>query len=63
MAICTYHKQGDEKIFTEFLKDAGFEVSPSAGYMIFIYDKHFEPPYLRRGLLRAEKKYGFSNRS
>lgn len=55
IAICTYHKQNDEQLFTKILKDAGFEVSPSKGYMIFIHDTDFKPPFLRRGILRAEK--------
>lgn len=55
MAICTYHKQRDEKDFTEQLQNWGFEVNPSRGYMIFIHDRLIEEPYLRRGLLRVQK--------
>lgn len=56
MAICTYHKQNDEIDFTRQLTGLGFNVVPSKGYMIFIFDNLIRAPYLRRGLLRAEKK-------
>lgn len=53
IALCTYHKNEDEKAFTELLKDNGFSLSPSNGYMINYYDKKMKAPYLRRGLIRA----------
>ena len=53
IALCTYHKQDDEKDFTILLKEYGFHVSPSNGYMINYYDKKLRAPYLRRGLIRA----------
>jgi hypothetical protein len=53
IALCTYHKQDDEKEFTKLLNDYGFSVSPSKGYMINYYDKKLKAPYLRRGLIRA----------
>lgn len=56
IALCTYHKQQDEKEFTELLSNYGFSTSPSDGYMLFFYDKKIKAPYFRRGLLRAEKK-------
>lgn len=55
IALCTYHKNNDEKEFTLLLKDHGFNISPSGGYMINYYDKKMKAPYLRRGLIRAEK--------
>lgn len=55
MAICTYHKQNDEKDFTKQLIDFGFNVEASKGYMIFIYDKLIKKPYFRKGLLRVSK--------
>lgn len=55
IAICTYHKAGDEKDFTSLLGKNGFRVNPSRGYMIHYYDKKLKAPYLRRGLLRAER--------
>ena len=55
LALCTYHKNNDEKDFTLLLKDKGFNVTPSRGYMINYYDKKLRAPYLRRGLIRAER--------
>ncbi|MGE5420521.1 MAG: FkbM family methyltransferase [Chloroflexota bacterium] len=53
VALCTYHKNDDERIFTTFLGNVGFTTTPSKGYMINYYDKKMQAPYLRRGLLRA----------
>jgi hypothetical protein len=53
IALCTYHKNNDEKEFTAMLKNNGFAVTPSKGYMIHYYDKKMKAPYLRRGLIRA----------
>lgn len=53
VALCTYHKNNDEKDFTLLLKNHGFSVTPSKGYMIHYYDKKMRAPYLRRGLIRA----------
>ena len=53
IALCTYHKNNDEKDFTLLLKDYGFHITPSKGYMINYYDKKMKAPYLRRGLIRA----------
>jgi hypothetical protein len=55
IALCTYHKNDDEKIFTPLLENYGFTVAPSKGYMINYYDKKLKVPYLRRGLIRAVK--------
>jgi hypothetical protein len=53
IALCTYHKNDDEKEFTNLLESKGFDVSPSRGYTIFYYDKKMKAPWLRRGLIRA----------
>ena len=55
VVLCTYHKNNDEKDFIFLMKDYGFTVSPSKGYMINYYDKKMKAPYLRRGLIRAVK--------
>lgn len=55
VALCTYHKNDDEKDFSKLMKDYGFSVSPSKGYMIHFYDKKIKAPFLRRGLIRAIK--------
>ncbi|MBK6282520.1 MAG: methyltransferase [Draconibacterium sp.] len=54
LAICTYHKQNDEKEFSLLLKHYQFNISHSDGYMLFYYDKQMTAPYFR-GLIRAEK--------
>ena len=56
IALCTYHQHDDESEFTALLTKNGFNVHPSNGYMIFYYDKKLKAPYLRRALIRAEKK-------
>ena len=56
IALCTYHQHDDENEFTKMLTDAGYDVVPSNGYMIFYYDKKLKAPYLRRSLIRAVKK-------
>ena len=53
VVLCTYHKNNDEKDFTPLLRNHGFSVNPSKGYMIHYYDKKMKAPYLRRGLIRA----------
>jgi hypothetical protein len=57
IALCTYHKQFDEEIFSRLLKNNDFEITLSKGYMIFISGElnDLKPPYLRRGLIRAKK--------
>ncbi|HEY3390753.1 MAG TPA: FkbM family methyltransferase [Prolixibacteraceae bacterium] len=55
LAICTYHKQNDERDFNALLIQNGFETSHSDGYMLFYYDKKMTAPYLRRGVIRAVK--------
>lgn len=58
MALCTYHKQHDAEKFSGVLKNLGFSISLSDGYMLFFYDiAAQEPPYLRKGLIRAVKKH------
>ena len=56
VAVCTYHKQEDEKEFNALLNQFGFTSCCSEGYMLFFYDKKMKAPYFRRGLIRAEKK-------
>lgn len=56
VALCTYHKEEDENQFAELLKGYGFNVSFTKGYMIPYYDKKLKAPWLRRGLIRAERQ-------
>lgn len=55
LAICTYHKQDDEKLFTELLNKNSFETSHSDGFMLLYHDRRLKEPYLRRGMIRATK--------
>ncbi len=55
IAICTYHNQEDEELFTHLLKSYDLEVNSSRRFMIFYHDRNLRAPYLRRGLLRSEK--------
>ena len=54
MALCTYHKQEDESVFSELLREKGFNIFFSKGFFLFINDELY-PPYFRRGVLRAIK--------
>jgi hypothetical protein len=54
-AVCTYHYPLDSENFSIFFQERGFEISFSRGYMLFnMYE--FDPPHLRKGVLRAKKK-------
>ncbi|MBA3665081.1 MAG: FkbM family methyltransferase [Bacteroidetes bacterium] len=55
VAICTYHNQKDEIEFNELLKSYGFKTSTSDKFMLFHYDDNLTEPYLRRGIIRAQK--------
>ncbi|WP_291399332.1 FkbM family methyltransferase [Daejeonella sp.] len=57
IALCTYHKQEDEGIYTSLLNKKGFQVEASKGFMIFINGglKFLNKPFFRRGLIRASK--------
>ena len=52
-AVCTYHRQEDLEDLTALLQGMGMEVQPSRGYMLLHRSDEFEPPYFRRGLVRA----------
>lgn len=55
VAICTYHKQNDERDFTSLLQSYGFKTSTTLNFVLFYIEGEFKPPYLRRGLIRAVK--------
>ena len=56
VAICTYHKEEDEKELNEILIQNGFETSHSDGFMLLYTDRKLKAPYFRRGLIRAIKQ-------
>lgn len=55
LVISTYHKQNDSLIIKQLLQSYGFVGDFSDGYMLFFHDKNIEPPFFRKGLLRATK--------
>ena len=55
VTVCTYHRQDDEETLGTFLRDCGFKTETSKGYMVVVYDDDVKPPYLRRGIIRAQK--------
>ena len=57
IALCTYHSNDDYKKYSTLLKKYNYSISNSNGYMIFYWDKKLDKPYLRRGVLRAEKNF------
>jgi hypothetical protein len=62
IAICTYHNEKDEEEITAYLLQYPFDLSPSEGYILPVFDKKLKapffikPPFFRRGLLRAVKQ-------
>jgi hypothetical protein len=55
ISVCTYHKKDDETEISCELDKLGFSTEFSKGYMLFYYDKSFNEPFFRRGLIRANK--------
>lgn len=55
LALCTYHQQQDEQEFSDLLIQKGFDITTSKNYMLFIYGEPLQPPYFRRGLIRATR--------
>jgi hypothetical protein len=53
IAICAYHKETDAEELKEILTEHGFNVDFSGGYLLPWMQ--LEPPYLRRGVIRAAK--------
>lgn len=57
LVICTYHKQDDEYRIKEIIDQVGlYKYEMSKGYMILYYDDLIREPYIRRGVMRVERK-------
>lgn len=56
VAVCTYHKQRDEAEFKALLTQSGFQTRHSDGFMLVFTDRKIKAPFLRRGIIRAEKQ-------
>ena len=54
IACCTYHRSSDFDEISTMLKDNGFSIEASDGYMIFPLGDELKPPYFRKGILRAK---------
>jgi hypothetical protein len=54
IACCTYHRHSDFNEISAVLKENGFSVEASDGYMIFPFGGELQPPYFRKGVLRAK---------
>ena len=56
-AICSYHRQYDEKYISYILESYGYKTSHSEGYMFFPYDDDMEDTLdLRRGIVYGVKE-------
>lgn len=55
ISICCYHKQEDQKKFSNFLKNYGFQVQYSKGYMLLWMQVPCKKPYFRKGIIYAYK--------
>lgn len=55
IACCLYHHKEDEVKLTSILKQAGFSIEISEGYMLQYFHKGLEYPYFRKVLARAAK--------
>lgn len=54
-SICTYHKPTSEFAIVDYMSILNYVISYNNGYMIFDNKGEFEPPYLRRGVVRFTK--------
>ena len=56
--ICAYHRENDARDLKKLLKDRGFSVEISTGFVILNSTnyKKLTPPYLRRGVIYATKE-------
>lgn len=56
-AICSYHKQNDEKYIRYLLQNYGYKTSTSEGYMFYVHDNDiFDSMDFRRGIVYATKE-------
>lgn len=55
LACCVYHRVSDAEMMEKLLKDCGFSVSYSSGYILTDFLDDSKLPSLRKGVIRAEK--------
>ena len=56
LACCTYHKAKHAESISHNLKRINYDVSFSDGFMLFLLDTNFTPPYFRKGIIRGRKR-------
>lgn len=59
IALCIYHNQSDIDVLGAKMKEYGYSIEYSKGYMIFLYSFKVEKPYLRKVLIRGIKDYRY----
>lgn len=58
VALCTYHRLGDDLAFEQYFQERGFKTSFSDRWMFFLGDvSGFKAPFLRKGVLRSVKSH------
>lgn len=55
LSICSYHRHSDYSELGNILKSKGFSLSHSQGYLIMWMQVPLRKPYLRRGIIYADK--------
>jgi hypothetical protein len=55
IVVATYHNQNDSHKIKQLLHNYGFLGDFSDGYMLYFHDRNIEPPFFRKGLIRATK--------
>jgi len=55
LLLCSYHSKNDAVEIKEILEKYGFKTEYSKGYMLPVFDKDIDVPYIRRGVVRAAK--------
>ncbi|RDB04343.1 hypothetical protein [Runella aurantiaca] len=55
IVCCTYHKQNDAEILSYFFKKNGLYTEFSDGNILFYIDERIEPPFFRKGIIRANR--------
>ncbi len=53
--VCTYHRHGDHERLSDSMRERGFDVTTSAGRMLFVHDRELQPPFFRRGVIYCRK--------
>ncbi len=55
LACCTYHHHDDAEKLESAFSALGYNTEFSDGFMLFHYDNNIQPPFFRKGLIRAKR--------